>query len=291
MSAHVTSILWALTASIVLAFQGVVISVFLKRIGILAVCIFTNAVNCVVLGLVGFWTYQDGEFDWIGLGWFSLLGITAYSYGRFVYYKALSTIGPPRLTTLMSTSPLLSLGLAVLFLSERPGLFVLTGTALVILGVALVSYEPDKNQWFHKGIIWGFASALSMGLSTFIRKKGLDAFPNTALTIAWGNLIGIPVLMSLRSFVHPSLFVWGGRYVVVVVLLMGVLNAANQVFMNLAVLHGEVSVVSPIITSSPIFSLLLTALFIRNVEKIKLTMIIGIFFTVFGMIAISLGRS
>ena len=56
MSAHLTSILWALTASIVLAFQGVVISVFLKRIGILAVCIFTNAVNCVVLGLVGFWT-------------------------------------------------------------------------------------------------------------------------------------------------------------------------------------------------------------------------------------------
>ena len=79
MSAHLTSILWALTASIVLAFQGVVISIFLKRIGILAVCIFTNAVNCVVLGLVGFWTYQEGEFDWIGLGWFSLLGITAYS--------------------------------------------------------------------------------------------------------------------------------------------------------------------------------------------------------------------
>ena len=121
------------------------------------------------------------------------------------------------------------------------------------------------------------------------------------MTIAWGNLIGIPVLMSLRPFVPASLFEWGGRSVIIVVLLMGVLNAANQVFMNLAVLHGDVSVVSPIITSSPVFSLLLTALFLRKVEKIKfytidnqfygsISMIIGVFLTVFGMIAISFGR-
>ncbi len=284
------AIFWALLTAAVLAFQGVASARPLRRMGILAASLLTNVVNVIVLGTLGAFFYEEGQISLTGMAWFTLLGITAYSYGRIVYYKALHTIGPPRLATLMSTAPILSLLLAVLFLAERPGVAVLAGTALVIAGVILVSYEPTDEGWFHRGILWGFASALSLGVSTFIRKKGLAAFPNTMLTVAWANFVAIPILYSLRSFAPPRLFKWGGRSTVAVIVLLAVLNSANQVFMNLAVLKGDISVVAPIITSAPIFSLFLTAVFLRDIERVRPAMAVGVLATVAGMVFIAFGR-
>jgi drug/metabolite transporter (DMT)-like permease len=287
---NTAGIVWALLSAIVLAFQGVASAKPLRRMGILAASVLTNGVNVLVLGVLGLLFYEEGQASLEGIAWFSLLGITAYSYGRFVYYKALFTIGPPRLTTIMSTAPLLTLFLAVFFLAERPGPAVLAGTSLVIVGVMLVSYEPTEKGWFHRGIIWGFASALSLGVSTFIRKKGMAAFPNPMLTVAWANLIGIPILLTVRKYSPPVLFEWGGRSTVIVIALLGILNSANQVFINMAVFYGDVSVVTPIITSSPIFSLLFTILLLRDLERIRASLVIGVLITVVGMIFIAIGR-
>lgn len=290
MTDNTAAVFWALLTAIVLAFQGVASARPLRRIGILAASLLTNIVNFIVLGILRFFFYKQGQVNLIGMAWFGLLGITAYSYGRFVYYKALFTIGPPRLTTMMSTAPLLSLALGVLFLAERPGVGVLAGTAMVILGVIFVSYEPSEEGWFHRGILWGFASALSLGVSTFIRKKGIAAFPDPMLTVAWANFVGAVVLWSLRPIVPARLFKWGGRSTVIAIALLGVLNSANQVFMNMAVKTGDISVVTPIIASSPIFSIIFTAIFLRGFERIRPAMVIGVFFTAGGMIFIVLGR-
>lgn len=290
MADNTAGILWALIAAIVLAFQGVASARSLQRMGVLAASILTNAINVVVLGILGFIFYEEGQASLEGMAWFTLLGFTAYSYGRFVYYKGIFTIGPPRMTTIMTTAPLLALFLAVVFLGERPGASVLAGTGFVIFGVILVSYEPTEKGWFHRGIVWGFASALSLGVSTFIRKKGIAAFPNPMLTVAWANLIGVPVLLSFRKVAPPQLFDLGGRSAVIVIGLLAVLNSANQVFMNLAVLHGDVSVVTPIITSSPVFSILFTIILIRDLERIRTSMAIGVLITVAGMLFIAIGR-
>ncbi len=290
MTDNTMGIFWALIAAIVLAFQGVASARSLRRMGVLAASVLTNSINVVVLGILGFIFYEEGQASMEGMAWFTLLGFTAYSYGRFVYYKGILTIGPPRMTTVMSTAPLLALILAVVFLGEQPGPAVLAGTGFVVFGVVLVSYEPTEKGWFHRGIVWGFASALSLGVSTFIRKKGIDAFPNPMLTVAWANLIGLPVLLSFRKFTSPQLFDFGGRSAVIVIGLLAVLNSANQVFMNLAVMHGDISVVTPIITSSPVFSILFTIILIRDLERVRFSMVMGVLTTVVGMIFIAMGR-
>jgi drug/metabolite transporter (DMT)-like permease len=290
LTGNTEGIFWALIAAVVLAFQGVASARSLRRMGVLAASVLTNGINVVVLGILGFIFYEEGQASLEGMAWFTLLGFTAYSFGRFVYYKGLFTIGPPRMTTIMTTAPLLALILAVLFLGERPGAAVLAGTGFVVFGVVLVSYEPTDEGWFHRGIGWGFASALSLGVSTFIRKKGIAAFPNPMLTVAWANLIGISVLLSFRKFTPPKLFDFGGRSAVIVIGLLAVLNSANQVFMNLAVMHGDVSVVTPIITSSPVFSILFTIILIRDLERVRFSMVMGVLTTVAGMIFIAMGR-
>ena len=165
-------IVWALAAAIMAAFTGVLAARPLRRMGLMSATLLTNVFNMLVLALIGWWEYDPDDVTLEGMLWFALLGVTAYSYGRLVYYKAIDSIGPPRLMTLMSASPLLSLSLAVLFLGEQPGPAVLGGTGLVVAGVILVSYEPARGRWFQPGILWGFASAISLGVSVFIRKKG-----------------------------------------------------------------------------------------------------------------------
>ncbi len=283
-------IVWALAAAVMAAFTGVLAARPLRHMGLMSATLLTNVCNMLVLAACGWWEYEPGDVTLEGMLWFALLGVSAYSYGRLVYYKAIDAIGPPRLMTIMSTSPLLSLSLAVLFLGERPGPGVLAGTGLVVAGVVLVSYEPVRGRWFEPRILWGFASALSLGVSVFIRKKGLAAMPNLGLTVAWSNLVSIPVICSLRYVAPPGAFDWGPRWAVVTIIVVGVLNSANQLLYNLAVIEAEISVVGPIIAAMPIFSVAFTALLLRDMTRVRPRLLVGVCVTVAGMAAVALGR-
>ena len=290
MTDNTLGILWALAAAIMAAFTGVLAARPLRRMGLMSATLLTNIFNMLVLGLFGWWEYDPDDVTLEGMLWFALLGVTAYSYGRLVYYKAIDSIGPPRLMTLMSTSPLLSLSLAVLFLGEEPGPAVLGGTGLVVAGVILVSYEPGRGRWLQSGILWGFASALSLGVSVFIRKKGLDAMPSIGLTVAWSNMVSIPIIYSLRYFSPPRLFDWGPRWAVATIIVVGILNSGNQLLYNLAIINAEVSVVGPIIASMPIFSIIFTVFMLRDMTRVRPRLVVGVCVTVAGMAAVALGR-
>ena len=120
MTDNTATVFWALLTAIVLAFQGVASARPLRQIGILAASLLRDIVNFIVLGILGFFFYKQGQANLIGMAWFGLLGITATVMDGLFTIKPF-TIGPPRLTTLMSTAPLLSLVLGVLFLAVRPG--------------------------------------------------------------------------------------------------------------------------------------------------------------------------
>ncbi len=287
---NTTGILWGLAAALLAAFTGVLAARPLRHMGLMSATLLTNVFNMLVLALFGWWEYEHAHVTLEGVLWFALLGVTAYSCGRLVYYKAIDAIGPPRLMTIMSASPLLSLALAVLFLGEKPGPAVLGGTALVVLGVVLVSYEPGRGRWLQTGILWAFASAISLGVSVFIRKKGLAAMPNVGLTVAWSNMVSIPIIYSLRLLAPPALFDWGPRWAVATIILVGVLNAGNQMLYNLAIINAEVSVVGPIIASMPIFSVIFTALMLRDMTRVRPRLVLGVCVTASGMAAIALGR-
>lgn len=287
---NTTGILWGLAAALLAAFTGVLAARPLRHMGLMSATLLTNVFNMLVLALFGWWEYEHAHVTLEGVLWFALLGVTAYSCGRLVYYKAIDAIGPPRLMTIMSASPLLSLALAVLFLGEKPAPAVLGGTALVVLGVVLVSYEPGRGRWLQTGILWAFASAISLGVSVFIRKKGLAAMPNVGLTVAWSNMVSIPIIYSLRLLAPPALFDWGPRWAVATIILVGVLNAGNQMLYNLAIINAEVSVVGPIIASMPIFSVIFTALMLRDMTRVRPRLVLGVCVTASGMAAIALGR-
>ena len=127
-------------------------------------------------------------------------------------------------------------------------------------------------------------------MSVFIRKKGLDAMPSIALTVAWSNMVSIPIIYGLRRLAPPKMFDWGPRWAVVTIIWVGVLNSGNQLLYNLAIINADVSVVGPIIASMPIFSIAFTVLMLRDMTRVRPRLVLGVCVTVAGMAAVALGR-
>ena len=114
--------------------------------------------------------------------------------------------------------------------------------------------------------------------------------PNIALTVAWSNMVSIPIIYSLRFISPPRLFDWGPRWAVATIILVGVLNSGNQLLYNLAIINSEISVVGPIITTMPIFSVIFTVLMLRDMTRVRPRLVMGVCVTVAGMATVVLGR-
>ncbi|MDP6364624.1 MAG: hypothetical protein QF787_00520 [Nitrospinota bacterium] len=68
-----------------------------------------------------------------------------------------------------------------------------------------------------------------------------------------------------------------------------VLNSAQQVIMNFS-LKGQLSLAIPIMSSTPVFVMVLSAIFLRDLERLNRRVVAGILMTMIGMAAIGVGR-
>ena len=135
MSLESQTILLAISAAFVSAATNITFAPALRQMGSFALAQFNNLGNVLMLGVIGFWMYEPGSFRWEAFVWFSVLGVMNYSINRWVFYTGMNVVGPSRHITITSMVPLPSLILAFIFLGEEPGLWVLLGTLLVVVGL------------------------------------------------------------------------------------------------------------------------------------------------------------
>jgi uncharacterized membrane protein len=69
-----------------------------------------------------------------------------------------------------------------------------------------------------------------------------------------------------------------------------VFNTAAMLSVFYALSHGKVVIVEPLISSNPVLTLLLTAIFLRDLEALNLRLILGALLTVTGTILVVLVR-
>ena len=283
------TILLAISAAFVSSATNIAFAPALRQMGSFALAQVNNLGNSVMLGAIGFWMYEPGSFRWEAFAWFSVLGVVNYSINRWVFYTGMNAIGPSRHITITSMVPLPSLFLAVIFLGEEPGRWVLAGTVLVVLGVVAVSYEPSGGRWFRTGISWSLMSMLMLVASAFMRKQGMSYMAAPALLTAWSAFVAIPTSEGLRHFLPARYFEWGSKRYIPLLVFGTTINGLMQILINLA-LKGKLSLAVPILSSTPIFALCLSALFLRDIEHLNARVVTGILIAVVGIVAVSIGR-
>ena len=222
---------------------------------------------------------------------FVAAGIFAPGIGRTLSYIGIEKIGVARSVPIANSSPIFASIFAVIFLAETWVLQNVIGTLLVIGGVIFLSMaKPAQGEWRKIDVIYPLIGALAFGASSTLRKAGL-------------GFINIPLLAaavtagSAAIFSFTLLQIQGGREAFKLnrrsaawLFAAGVFNTAAMLSVFFALSHGKVVIVDPLVSSNPVMTLLLTSIFLRDVESLTLRVIIGAALTVTGTILVVLVR-
>lgn len=242
----------------------------------------------ITISAVTLWTlallYVPLESFWTRAIWyFALGGLFASGLGRMFVYFGIDRVGVARSVPVASTSPMFASVLAVLMLGEPWSLQAFFGTALVIIGVVIISRtQVHRMEWRARDLIFPLMAALSFALSANVRKFGflIANLPLMASTVnattglllaglMLGSQGGVSVLQMSRR-----IFGW--------LVAAGICNTLGMLFNFYALSTGNVVIVEPLISTNPAMSVILSAIFLRDVETVNLPIAIGVICTTLG---------
>lgn len=214
---------------------------------------------------------------------------TATSYLTFT---GVSKIGAARSQPLRSSYPLWSAAIAIIVLHEEAGAAVLLGTFLVVAGVVLISWQtesknPDYNSWWHA--LFPLGASLLAGIAFPVRRYALGISNEPlffAALLALVSLLCLLISSPLRKKQQATLDHKKGIGWLVIA---GGFEALAALLSLVAVSVGKVVVVAPIVATSPLWTLGMSALFLRGLETISVRTILGTLSVVAGTVAVILG--
>jgi uncharacterized membrane protein len=231
------------------------------------------------------------EFAARALVVFIILGLmqTAISLLTFM---GLQKIGTSRSQPLRNSYPLWSALIAVAILGERVAAPVLLGTLLVVAGVVMISWKPEtappSYRWWH--VAYSMVAGFLAGVAFPLRRYGLT-ITNEPVFFSF-----VVAIVSLAGAIPYTLWTAGERKLVwhkraaIDFFLSGFFEALGALLTLMALTTGRVVIVSPIVATTPLFSLILSLVFLRGREKITAVTVSGTIAVVVGTIAIALGR-
>jgi uncharacterized membrane protein len=280
--------LLALTAALFFGFA----SIFLKR-GLAHIRPLPAAAASVTVTAVIAWTAAattdrlDGLLTPLVLP-FLAAGFLAPGLARLVLFIGYDRVGVSRATTLLSISPLFSISMAMVLLGERPSGLVLVGAGLIVAGGVLLSRRAaDDRSWRRRHLGFPLLAAVAFALRDTISRAALLAFPHPMLGAAVATLMSVTVIWLFAGVQRGAVaFNLPGTALAV---LSGAFEGVAYITMWQALAIGDVSVVSPLVMVSPVFTVLLAAVLLRGVERVTWGIGLATALAVAGVLLISSG--
>jgi len=208
-----------------------------------------------------------------------LLGTVA---GRFFRFKGIEKVGAPVAAAINNLNPFISTGLAILLLGERVTLPIFLGTCVIVLGTILLSMSGRYVGFRSVHLFYPFLSACCFGSVAIIRKLGLSHAPpmfGYAINVTTAFIAYTAYLMVSGQFstvVHDGKSLW---YFVVA----GLGENVGVLFVLIALSLGQVSVVTPLNGTAPLFVLALAFVFLKGVEQLTGHVVLGTVLIVLGV--------
>ncbi len=245
-----------------------------------------SGVQVVILGFL--LLLSPPGFSWLAVGIFVVAGLLAATMGRTLNYMSIDRLGVPISTSLSGTNPLFTIMFASLLIGEAVEASTVAGTALVVAGIALISGWGGEDSVRKGDLVIPLAAASLYALSSILRKAALTMLPEPVLGAVVGalaSLVTFPLVLRLMNRVDDLRL---SKASLPYFLAAGVSNSVAWVSMYVATQSGSVSVVSAIIGSNPLFGLVLSALFLRDVERITFRTVAGCLVIVAGITVITM---
>ena len=212
-------------------------------------------------------------------------GILGTTLGRISFYTGIDKVGASIAGIGASTLPAFAAILALVFLSEPLSTIHSIGIFLVVVGLSLLAVSKGGNisGWSFQDLVLPVFAGFAFGLGQVIRRFGLVETPATVLqAIALNDaaaFLGLFLFLFFfrRDLLRPPSLPATGYFVAA-----GIVSSLGLFLAFTALDLGRVAIVSTLISTAGLFTVILSFLFLRDLERITKKMVTGAIFIAFG---------
>ncbi|MGZ8497710.1 MAG: DMT family transporter [Candidatus Binatia bacterium] len=232
--------------------------------------LLTNlGVNALFLWLF-IWLFVDRIELWLPANLiFVLVGVFVPGIARFFMFKGMERLGASITSCLTNSTPLFATLFAVSFLQERPSLTNLLGTFSIVVGIVSLSWKGTSKTWRSRDLLFPLTAAFLFAARDNMVRFGLLKIysPLVGATIAaTTSFLTMSLLYLLFEEKKPLPATARKGYQLFAT--AGFLNFLSYAFAYTALSMERVSLISPLINGSSLFVLPLSALLLKDVEKL-----------------------
>ena len=208
---------------------------------------------------------------------------------RLCTYTGVQRVGASRSSPIRSTHPMFGVCIAITVLGESATMVVLAGVVSVVCGIVLITWKPASEvrsfRWWE--FLFPLTASLLAGIVHPMRRYALSI---THEPLFFAALVGIVSLICFLVYMPLSRepLVWDRR-AMLPFLAAGTAETCGILFVITALGIGSVITVSPLVGISPLWVLLGTVIFLRDLEQVRLQTVAGAICVIVGTVAISLG--
>jgi len=209
-------------------------------------------------------------------------------FARALFYQGITRIGVARAGPLRGIEPLFASAIAVVFLHERPGWLVFLGTILIVASLWLISgKQQGDTRWRVLDALFPISAALISAISQTLRKQALAIIPDPIVAVAMVTSVSLVLLIGfvlVTRRTHQLRLERGGFPFF---FCAAIIAALAQVANFIAIGRGQLSVIIPLLNTSPLFTVFFSAIFLRKIETVNSRIVLGAVLMVGGVVLIT----
>ena len=188
---------------------------------------------------------------------FAIVGIIRPAISTTLAISSIKMMGPTLTSSLTAATPIFGSIFAILILGERLSSPVAIGTAAVVAGAVVAAWNPRglKRTWPLWAVALPLGASLIRATGHIVTKYGLLEVDSPSFAVLVGNTVSLGTAVLLYRGEGRVLSGRGGSNLWFFG--AGVANALSVQFLNNALAIGDVVAVVPIVSATPVFTLLM----------------------------------
>lgn len=219
---------------------------------------------------------------------FVMVGVFVPGVARYFIFKGMERLGASISSCLTNSTPLFATLIAIVFLHERPTTTNLLGTLAIVAGIVSLSWRGTEKTWRTRDLLFPLAAAFLFAARDNIVRIGvahIDAPIAGAAIAATTSFLTMTLLYV--AFEEKKPLTGSAPLGFKLFAAAGFMNFLSYAFAYTALSMERVSLISPLINGSSLFVLPLSALFLKDVEKLTPRKIAAVLLVILGVFLIA----
>ena len=178
--------------------------------------------------------------------------------------------------------------IAVIILHEQPTVPVYVGTVLIVGSVwAISAGQSGSANWRLLDTLFPLGAALVSAISQSLRKQGLNILPDPFVAAVTVTSVTLTLLIVFLIATKRTRQLRMGRESFLFFFSAALIALSAQISNFIALSRAEVSVIIPLLNTTPLFTVLFSTLFLRSMETVAPRIIFGAILMVAGIVIIT----